>query len=102
MKKLIVMLVVLWSVGAVAKFTGSDLLALCLGTGKGEPNADAAKYSSCVQFLGNASDPPTWASDEKLRQVYLIYARKYPKELSWDAGTVTINAFDDFFPARRD
>ena len=102
MKKTMVVLVsiLMWPLAASAALSGSDLLALCLGTAKGEPNADEAKYNACINFLYDASDPPSWAGDEKLRQVFLAYAKKHPQELSWDAGSVVINSYDDAFPRR--
>ena len=98
--KLVLVLILMWPLGASADLSGNDLLALCAGTAKGEPDADEAKYNDCLNFLSDASDPPSWAGDEKLRQVYLAYTKKYPEELSWDAGTVVINSYDDAFPKR--
>jgi hypothetical protein len=100
MKTVICAFVLLWPLAALA-MTGNELLVLCNGTSKGEANADAAKYSTCTNFLYNASDPPSWASDERLRQVWLAYVQKHPEELSWDAGTSVINAYTGAFPERR-
>ena len=73
---------------------GNDIQALCLDTGKGESKADPAKYSACVQFLRNG-DAISGVSDERLRQAWLKYVQKFPDELSWDAGTISSNAFQD-------
>jgi hypothetical protein len=94
MKKLFLVLVLLLPMQALARPDGNDVQALCLDTGKGEPKADPAKYSACVQFLGNG-DALGGISDEQLRQAWLKYVQKFPEELSWDAGTVSSNAFQD-------
>jgi hypothetical protein len=94
MKKLFLVLLLLLPVQVLADPDGNGMQALCLDTGKGEPQADPAKYSACVQFLRNG-DAISSASDEQLRQAWLKYVQKFPEELSWDAGTVSSNAFQD-------
>ena len=94
MKKLFLVLVLLLPGQVLADPDGNAMQALCLDTGKGEPKADAAKYSACVQFLGDG-DARGEIDDEQLRQAWLKYVRKFPDELSWDAGTISSNAFQD-------
>ena len=94
MKRLCLALRLLLPGQVLADPDGNAMQALCLDTGQGEPKADPAKYSTCVQFLRNG-DAISGVSDERLRQAWLKYVRKFPEELSWDAGTISSNAFQD-------
>ena len=121
MKRLILVLVMLWPVGALgvvslSYFTGNQLQERCAGTDKGGPNANVALYDSCVSYLAGVVDAADalsgWGSEDKpfsacvpegvgkeqLRQVWLNYAKANPRFLYLPGAWLALTAIEKAWP----
>ena len=121
MKKLWMVLVLLWPVGAAAEFvTFGELNGRCADTKSGEPKADMAKYNTCGAYLSGLIDStaaqqrhikaklkevalpgscfPADVSIEQLRQVWLDATKSLPKNLRTNAAGLALAAFEKAWP----
>ena len=125
MKRLILVLVLLWPVGAVAGafFTGNEIQERCVGTKSGEPNANVMMYNGCVMYLAGTNDAthahsstgakyengkgmlgsciPKEVSTGQLREVWLSYAKANPQNLHTSAASLVLVAFEEAWPCTR-
>jgi hypothetical protein len=122
MRKLILALVLLWPVGAVAKFyDGNQLQARCFSDPYGGPNS-RARYNICVAYLAGLHDAanalsalgakiedgapygsciPKGVNQKQLRRVWLNFAKANPQHLHLDAGGLALNAFEEAWRCKR-
>ena len=125
MKRLVVVLVLLWPVAGMAGagfHTGNQLQEWCVGTYMGEPNFSVAKYNQCVAYLAGISDSakalsawgyrnngiaptgsciPKGVTVEQLRAAWLKYASKQPENLHLAASTQVLAAIYEAWPCKR-
>jgi hypothetical protein len=123
MKRLLLMLVLLWPVAGLAAFwSGNKIQEDCFDTKVGEANANVYQYNICVSFLVGIADAvgtfsgwgykdkdgalygsciPHDVRTEQLRQVWLEWAREHSGDLHRAAAREALNAFENAWPCER-
>lgn len=123
MKRLMVLLVLLWPFGASADFyTGLALQERCDVSMTDKSPAEQHKYNACISYLSGLSDAvkalDNWGLKDKdgapygacvvdgvtyeqLRQVWLKEAKVKVKDLSYAAASIALSAFEREWPCER-
>ena len=123
MKRLMVLLVLLWPLGASADFyTGHALQLRCEVAEPEKSAASQHKYNACINYLSGLSDaakalanwglkdkdgPPFGAcipddvTNEQLRQVWLKEAKAKADKLEHAAASIALSAFERGWPCKR-
>ncbi|MFT5446560.1 MAG: hypothetical protein ACI9DC_001729 [Gammaproteobacteria bacterium] len=123
MKRLLLVAVLLWPVGAVAYadfVDGFHLQDACADSKLGEPNVDPLRYKYCVKslrkvFFNTLHLPGTCAptvayflfirkstlSDEQRRKAWLDYTNAHLDDLSLPAVLIANRAFKAAWPCKR-
>ena len=123
MKRLMVLVVLLWPLGAAADFyTGHALQERCDVDELDKSAASRHKYNACISYLSGLSDavkalanwglkdkdgPPfgtciaEGVTYEQLRQVWLKESKVKAKELNYAAASIALSAFEREWPCKR-
>jgi hypothetical protein len=122
MKRLLLVLVLLWPAAALSGFyTGNDIQERCVGTRHGEPNANVSMFNSCIAYLAGIEDAaktlkgwgytnhgaptgsciPNGVTAGQLRQAWLNHTSQRPEGLRLDAASLVLNAFEKAWPCKR-